>query len=173
MAESWRTVLRLQHQPACLILSRQPLPTLDRSRFASAAGVARGAYVLADLGGTPPKVILIGTGSEVSLCVTARERLAAEKIKARVVSMPSWELFERQDEQYRKRVLPPQIRARVTVEAGSVIGWDRYAGASGAIIGMRSFGASAPFKDVLKKFGFTPENVLAAAKAQIAASKHQ
>ena len=171
--EAYRVILGLKHEPACIALSRQALPVFDRTRYASAAGLARGAYIMADPPDGKPEVILIGTGSEVQICAAVYERLRREGVPARIVSMPSWELFERQDEQYRKRVLPPQIRARVTVEAGSVIGWDRYAGASGAIIGMRSFGASAPFKDVLKKFGFTPENVLAAAKAQIAASKHQ
>jgi len=171
--EAYRVILGLKHEPACIALSRQALPVFDRTRYASAAGLARGAYIMADPPDGTPEVILIGTGSEVQICAAVYEQLRREGVPARIVSMPSWELFERQDEQYRKRVLPPQIRARVTVEAGSVIGWDRYAGASGAIIGMRSFGASAPFKDVLKKFGFTPENVLAAAKAQIAASKHQ
>jgi len=171
--EAYRVILGLKHEPACIALSRQALPVFDRTRYASAAGLARGAYIMADPPDGKPEVILIGTGSEVQICAAVYEQLRREGVPARIVSMPSWELFERQDEQYRKRVLPPQIRARVTVEAGSVIGWDRYAGASGAIIGMRSFGASAPFKDVLKKFGFTPENVLAAAKAQIAASKHQ
>jgi len=171
--EAYRVILGLKHEPACIALTRQALPVFDRTRYASAAGLARGAYIMADPPDGKPEVILIGTGSEVQICAAVYEQLRREGVPARIVSMPSWELFERQDEQYRKRVLPPQIRARVTVEAGSVIGWDRYAGASGAIIGMRSFGASAPFKDVLKKFGFTPENVLAAAKAQIAASKHQ
>ncbi len=168
VAEAWRVVLRLKHQPACLVLSRQPLPTLDRARFAAASGVARGAYVLADLGGAPPKVILIGTGSEVSLCVAAAEHLAAEGIPARVVSMPSWELFEQQDETYRDQVLPDAIAARVAVEQAAVIGWARYVGRHGAIIGMHTFGASAPLKGLLTKFGFTPENVVKAAQQQIA-----
>jgi transketolase len=169
--EAYRVILGLKHRPACLALTRQALPVFDRNRYASAAGLARGAYIMADPADGEPQVILIGTGSEVQLCVAVYERLKREGIGARVVSMPSWELFEQQDEQYRKQVLPPHIKARVTVEAGSVIGWDRYAGSGGAIIGMRSFGASAPYKEVLKKFGFTPENVMAAAKAQIAASK--
>ncbi len=138
VAESWRTVLRLKHQPACLILSRQPLPTLDRSRFASAAGVVRGAYVLADLGGAPPRVILIGTGSEVSLCVAAAEQLAAEGIPARIVSMPSWELFEQQDATYQEQVLPDAIAARVAVEQAATLGWARYVGRHGAIVGMHN-----------------------------------
>jgi transketolase len=169
--EAWRVIVPLKHQPACLVLSRQPLPTLDRSRYAPAAGLRRGAYVLADAPDGKPDVILIGTGSEVALCVDAYEKLVAEGARARVVSMPSWELFEQQDEQYRERVLPRAILARVAVEQGSVLGWDRYAGLSGTIIGMHSFGASAPVKDVLKKFGFTTDKVLQAAKEQIARSR--
>jgi transketolase len=130
--------------------------------------VARGAYVLADLGGAPPKIILIGTGSEVSLCIAAAERLAADGVPARVVSMPSWELFERQDEAYREQVLPDAIGARVAVEQAATIGWDRYVGRHGAVVGMRTFGTSAPLKDVLTKFGFTPEHVVGVARAQIA-----
>jgi len=168
VAETWRVILKQKHQPACLILSRQPLPTLDRGRFAPASGVARGAYVLGDFGGAPPKVILIGTGSEVSLCVAAAERLAAEGAPARVVSMPSWELFEQQDGAYRQEVLPDAIEARVAVEQASVIGWERYVGRRGAIIGMHTFGASAPLKGLLTKFGFTPDHVLSVAREQIA-----
>jgi transketolase len=162
-------VLGSKHRPACLILSRQNLPTVDRDRFASASGVARGAYVLADAaGGGAPEVILIGTGSEVSLCVDTYEKLKAEGIGARVVSMPSWELFEQQDDDYRASVLPPAVTRRVAVEQASVLGWERYAGTKGAIIGMKTFGASAPLKELLVKFGFTPEHVYAAAKAQLA-----
>jgi transketolase len=168
VAESWRTVLRLKHQPACLILSRQALPTLDRGRFASAAGVARGAYVLADLGGAPPKVILMGTGSEVSLCISAAEQLATEGISARVVSMPSWELFEQQDAAYQEQVLPDALGARVAVEQAATLGWARYVGRHGAIVGMHTFGASAPLKGLLTKFGFTPDHVVTIAKEQIA-----
>jgi len=168
VAEAWRVVLKAKHQPACLILSRQPLPTLDRSRFAPAAGVARGAYVLADLGGAPPRVILIGTGSEVSLCVAAAEQLASEGVPTRVVSMPSWELFERQDNAYREKVLPDAISARVAVEQAGVIGWERYVGRRGAVVGMHTFGASAPLKGLLVKFGFTPEHVVKAAREQVA-----
>jgi transketolase len=167
VVEAWRFIIRLK-QPACLILSRQPLQTFDRKRYASAAGVARGAYVMADAEGSKPAVILIGTGSEVALCVEASERLKQEGITARVVSMPSWELFEQQDQAYRDSVLPPAIKARVSIEAGSVIGWDRYVGVNGAKIGMHSFGSSAPIKDLMKNFGFTPEKVLVAAKDQIA-----
>jgi len=166
--EAYRIIFGLQHGPACLALSRQALPVFDRSRYASAEGLARGAYIMADAKNGKPKVILIGTGSEVALCVEVYERLRREGIAARVVSMPSWELFERQDETYRNSVLPPQVAARVTVEAGSPIGWDRYAGPAGTIIAMRSFGASAPIKDVMAKFGFTPDKVMEAAKQQIA-----
>ena len=171
VVEAWRVVVKLKHQPACLVLTRQKLPTFDRTRYASAEGVARGAYVMADAEGGKPAVILLATGSEVALCVAAHETLKQEGIAARVVSMPSWELFEQQDQAYRDTVLPPGITARVSVEAGSVIGWDRYVGTTGARIGMHSFGASAPLKDVMKKFGFTPEKVIEAAKAQIA-KKH-
>jgi len=171
VAEAWRVIIGLKHQPACLVLSRQPLLTFDRKHYAAAAGVARGAYIMADAEGGKPAVILIGTGSEVALCVEVYEKLKQEGIAARVVSMPSWELFEQQDQAYRDSVLPPGITARVSVEAGSVIGWDRYVGMNGARIGMHTFGSSAPIKDLLKKFGFTPEKVLAAAKEQIA--KHR
>ncbi len=170
VVEAWRVIIGLKHQPVCLVLTRQPLPTFDRTRFASAEGVARGAYVMADAENNKPAVILIGTGSEIALCVSAFDTLKKEGISARVVSMPSWELFEQQDQAYRDNVLPPEITARVSVEAGSVIGWDRYVGHAGTRIGMRSFGASAPIKDVMAKFGFAPEKVLAAAKGQIAKS---
>ena len=170
VAEAYRVIFSLKDQPAVLALSRQPLPTFDRAKYAPASGVAKGAYVLADSEGTPD-VILIGTGSEVQLCVGAYETLKAEGVKARVVSMPSWDLFERQDQAYRESVLPPAVKARVAVEQGSVIGWDRYAGSEGTIIGMHTFGASAPIKDLQTKFGFTPEKVLEAAKAQVA--KHR
>jgi transketolase len=171
VAEAWRLIIGLRHQPACLALSRQALPTLDRARYAPAAGLARGAYVLADAPDGKPAVILIGTGSEVALCVDAYEELKREGVPARVVSMPSWELFEQQDQAYRDDVLPPNVTARVSVEMGSTIGWDRYVGAAGAKVGMTTFGSSAPLKDLLTKFGFTPAKVLAAAKEQIAKSK--
>ena len=167
VVEAWRIIVGLKHQPVCLVLSRQPLPTFDRKRYASATGVARGAYVMADAEGGRPAVILIGTGSEVSLCADVHQTLVDEGIPARVVSMPSWELFERQDQAYRDSVLPPDVTARVSVEAGSVIGWDRYVGSYGARIGMHSFGASAPIADLMKKFGFTAENVLSAARQQL------
>jgi len=168
VVEAWRVIVERRQGPACLILSRQPLPTLDRAQYAPAAGVARGAYVLADAEGGTPDVILIGSGSEVSLCVQARDALAADRLRARVVSMPSWELFEQQDAVYREKVLPKSVRARVAVEAAAGLGWDRYVGPEGAKVVMTSFGASAPAKDVMMAFGFSIENVSAAAKAQIA-----
>lgn len=170
VAEAYRVIFSLKDQPAVLALSRQPLPTLDRSVFASASGVAKGAYVLAG-GEETPEVILIASGSEVQLCVSAYETLKAEGVKARVVSIPCWELFERQDQAYRESVLPPSVKARVAVEQGTVIGWDRYAGSEGAIVGMHTFGASAPIKDLQKKFGFTAEAVLAAAREQAARAR--
>ena len=173
VVEAWRVVVGLKHQPACLVLSRQPLPTLDRQRYAPAAGVARGAYVLADADSGKPSMILIGTGSEIALCVEAYEALTREGVATRVVSMPCWELFEQQDQAYRDSVLPPDVSARVSVEQGSVIGWDRYVGMNGAKIGMHTFGSSAPIKDLLKKFGFTPDKVEAAAREQIVKSKRQ
>ncbi|MGH6788490.1 MAG: transketolase [Pseudolabrys sp.] len=171
VVEAWRVIVSLQRQPACLVLSRQPLPTFDRTRYAPAAGVAYGAYVLADAPDGKPEVILIGTGSEVALCIDAFEELKRQSIPARVVSMPSWELFERQDQTYRDGVLPPNVTARISVEMGSTIGWDRYAGPTGAKIGMHTFGSSAPLKDLLIKFGFTPAKIIAAAKGQIAKPK--
>ena len=168
VAEAWRLIMQFKHEPVCLILSRQNMPTLDRSKYAAASGLAKGAYVLADAKGGAPDVILIGTGSEVGLCVDAYEKLTAEGIKARVVSMPSWELFEHQPEQYRDSVLPPGVKARVSVEQASTFGWDRYAGRR---IGMQTFGASAPLKELQKKFGFTPDAVVAAAKEEIAKAK--
>jgi transketolase len=173
VVEAWRVIMALKDRPACLVLSRQPLPTFDRTRYASADGVAKGAYVMADAEGGQPAVILIGTGSEVSLCADAQDRLARDGIRARLVSMPSWDLFEQQDQAYRDSVLPPDIAARVSVEAGSVIGWDRYVGVAGTRIGMLGFGASAPIKDLLIKFGFTAEAVVAAAKHQIAHHRRQ
>jgi len=166
--EAYKVILALKNEPACLVLSRQKLPIFDRSRYAPASGLARGAYVMADAEGGEPQVILIATGSEVQLCIDAYEKLKAENIGARVVGMPSFELFERQSESYRRQVLPPQIPARVTVEAGAVIGWDRYAGPAGTIIGMHSFGGSAPGTALMKKFGFVPDKILRAAKDQIA-----
>ncbi|MGN6749869.1 MAG: transketolase-like TK C-terminal-containing protein, partial [Xanthobacteraceae bacterium] len=166
---AYEVIMTLTDRPACLVLSRQKLPTFDRTRYASADGLARGAYVMA--GSNNPDVILIGSGSEVQLCVTAYEQLTQEGIAARVVSMPSWELFEAQDHTYREQVLPAHVKARVTVEAGAVIGWDRYAGPGGTIIGMHTFGGSAPGTGLMQKFGFVAERVLQAAKDQIA--RHQ
>jgi transketolase len=169
--EAYKVIFSQTTAPVCLILSRQKLPIFDRSRYAPADGLAHGAYVMADAENGEPQVILIASGSEVQLCIDVYETLKREGIAARVVSMPSWELFERQDEQYRNDVLPPNITARVTVELGSVIGWDRYAGPSGTIIGMHTFGASAPIADLLRKFGFVPDKILQAAKNQIARTR--
>ena len=167
VAEAWRHVVTLKEHPACLVLSRQPLPTLDREKYAPASGLKHGAYVLADPPqGGEPEVILMATGSEVSLVVGAYETLTKEGIRARVVSFPSWEIFEDQPAEYRHSVLPPHITARVSVEQGSTIGWDRYVGATGAVIGMHTFGASAPLAALQKKFGFTPDAVAAAARKQ-------
>jgi transketolase len=164
VVEAYRYVLQLRHQPAVLALSRQPLPTLDRSVYAPASGVARGAYVLADVPGGNPDVILIASGSELSLAVEAHGKLVAEGIRARVVSMPSWEIFDQQTTEYRDSVLPPSVKARVAVEQASTFGWERYVGSSGRIVGMKTFGASAPLKALQKKFGFEPEGVTASAK---------
>ncbi len=169
--EAWKVVMHLQHEPALLVLTRQALPTVDRARFAPAAGLSRGAYVLAENAGKTPDVLLLATGSEVSLCVDAFEQLSKEGINARVVSMPSWQLFDRQDQAYRDSVLPPTIKARVSVEMATTFGWAQYVGMSGHSIGMHSFGASAPIKALQKHFGFTVENVIAAAKEQIQTAK--
>ncbi len=167
VVEAWRVIMQLQHQPVALVLTRQALPTLDRAKFAPASGLAKGAYVLADAAAGKPQIILLGTGSEVSLCVEAYEQLQKDGIQARVVSMPSWELFEKQSKDYREQVLPSSVTARVAVEQASAFGWAQYVGMSGAVIGMKSFGASAPFQQLQKKFGFTVENIVAAAKGQI------
>jgi transketolase len=164
VVESYRYILQLRHKPAVLTLSRQPLPTLDRGKYASASGVARGAYVLADAPGGIPEVILIASGSEVSLAVDAQETLVAEGIRSRVVSMPSWDIFEQQSQEYRDSVLPPAISARVAIEQASTFGWERYVGLSGRVIGMKTFGASAPLKELQRKFGFEPERVIEAAR---------
>ena len=164
MSEAYRCILQLQHRPAALICSRQPLPIVDRTKFAPAAGLAKGAYVLTDAPDAKPDVILIASGSEVTLCLTARDKLVAEGVTTRVVSMPSWELFEEQDATYRDSVLPPSVTARVTVEEGSPLGWQRYAGPTGVVLGMRTFGMSAPMKVVAEHFGFTTDTVVAAAK---------
>jgi transketolase len=164
VVEAYRYVMQLRHKPAVITLSRQALPTLDRSKYAPASGVARGAYVLADAPGGQPDVILIASGSEVSLAVSAHETLVAEGIRSRVVSMPSWDIFDDQSQQYRDSVLPPDVHARVAVEQASTFGWERYVGSSGRVIGMKTFGASAPLKELQRKFGFEPDRVVAAAK---------
>ncbi len=166
VVEAWKVVMQLHHEPAVLVLSRQAMPTVDRTKYAAASGVAKGGYVLADSDGTP-EVLLMATGSEVSLCVGAYEQLKKEGIKARVVSMPSWELFDHQPAEYRDSVLPPTVMARVAVEQASTFGWTRYTGLTGECIGMQTFGASAPLKELQKKFGFTPEKVMEAAKRQL------
>ncbi len=167
VVEAWRVIMQLRHEPTALILSRQGLPTLDREKYAPASGLAKGAYVLADAENGNPDVILISTGSEVHLCLDAHKQLQSDGISARVVSMPSWELFEQQDQDYRDSVLPPSITARVAVEQASTIGWERYTGLGGRIIGMNTFGTSAPLKDIQNKFGFTPDKIVSAVKEVI------
>jgi transketolase len=160
-------IMPIRHEPVALALSRQPLPTLDRSRYAPASGVARGAYVLADPPEGNPEVILIATGSEVAMTVEAYEQLTADGVHARLVSMPSMQLFDQQPSAYRDEVLPPAVTARVAVEKGTSFGWDRWVGSSGAVIGMSTFGESAPMKVLQAKFGFTTENIVATARAQL------
>jgi transketolase len=167
LVEAWKVILQMRHEPVALILTRQAVPTLDRTKYAPASGVQHGAYVLADAPGGKPEVILLGTGSEVSLCVAAHEKLVAEGVKSRVVSMPSWELFEhhcKEHPEYREQVLPAAVTARVSVEQAATFGWGEYVGHQGRRIGMRTFGASAPLKELQKKFGFTAEAVVQAAK---------
>ncbi len=166
-AVAWRAILKQTEKPACLILSRQATPTIDRDVYASAEGLERGGYIVAGVDDPQPDVILMGSGAELDLAIKAHERLAGEGVKARVVSLPCWSWFEEQDKAYRNSVLPPEITARVAIECGSPIGWDRYAGASGEIIAMRSFGASAPAGDLFKHFGFTVDHVCDAARAQV------
>jgi transketolase len=166
-AEAWKLIMKLHHEPAALILTRQAVPTIDRGKYAAASGLAQGAYVLADAPNGKPDVLLLASGSEVALCLEAYERLKVEGIKARVVSIPSWELFDDQPQEYRDSVLPPEVTARVSVEQASTFGWAKYTGIAGGRIGMRSFGASAPLKDLVKKFGFNAEQVVASAKEQI------
>jgi transketolase len=167
VVEAYRYIMQLRHEPAVLALSRQPLPTLDRKKYASAAGVSKGAYVLADAPGGKPEVILIASGSEVCLAVEAHETLVAGGIRSRVVSMPSWDIFEHQSQEYRDSVLPPGVKARVAVEQASTFGWERYVGQEGRIIGMKTFGASAPLNALQKRFGFEPARVVATAKELI------
>jgi transketolase len=169
--EAWRLALESTHRPTMLVLTRQALPTVDRTKYAAASGVAKGAYVLADAAGGKPDLILIGTGSMVTCCMTVYEKLTAAGVKVRVVSLPSWDLFEKQTQAYRDEVLPPSVKARVSIEEGSTFGWTRWVGDSGASIGMTTFGLSAPMKDVYKHFGFTPENLEKVAKEQLAAHK--
>ncbi len=164
VAEAWRVLMPMKNQPVALVLTRQGVPTFDRSKYAPASGLAQGAYILADSSGTP-EVILIGTGSEVQLCVGAYEQLTAAGVKARVVSMPCWELFERQSAEYKTKVFPPEVRARLAVEAGASLGWSKYVGLDGDTVTWDDFGASAPYKEILKHFGFTVENVVAKARA--------
>jgi transketolase len=156
--------MKLRHKPAVLALSRQPLPTFDRNKYAPASGVAQGAYVLADAPGGKPEIILIASGSEVSLAAQAHEQLLAEGIRSRVVSMPSWDIFENQTREYRESVLLPEVSVRLAVEQASTFGWERYVGDKGRVIGMTTFGASAPLKELQKKFGFEPDRVVAVAK---------
>jgi transketolase len=164
VAEAYRTAMELTSRPVALVLTRQNIPTLDRTKFAAASGARQGGYVLADSAGGPPEAILIGTGSELSLCVDAQQRLAAEGRRVRVVSMPSWELFDAQPEAYRRAVLPPEATARVAVELGIAQGWEKYLGPAGRFVGMSDFGASAPVEILLKHFGITVEHVIATVK---------
>jgi transketolase len=168
VAEAWRVILQFRHEPVALILTRQALPTLDRAKYAPAAGLARGAYAIADAPGGQPEVLLLATGSEVALCIAAHELLVQEGVRSRVVSMPSWELFEQQTAEYKDSVIPPSVTARVSVEQAATLGWERYVGLTGAKIGMRTFGASAPLQQLQKKFGFEPAQVVAAAREQLA-----
>ena len=169
VAEAWRVIMSKKDHPTALVMTRQKVPVLDREKYADASGLARGGYVLAD-GNGKPEVILIATGSEVHLAIEAHEMLLVEGINSRVVSLPSWYLFDRQDEEYRDSVLPPDITNRVAIEQASTMGWERYIGETGTMIGMTTFGASGPFKDLAKYFGFTPDDIVDAAKAQIAAN---
>jgi transketolase len=171
VVEAWKVTMQQRHTPVALVLTRQAMPTFDRTKYAAASGVAKGAYVLADAPGGKPDVILMASGSEVHLCVEAYEALKGQGVQARVVSMPSWDLFEKQDEAYKNSVFPPSVKARVSVEMAATLGWDRYVGPTGEMIGMHRFGASAPLKDLLKKFGFTSDAVVEAAKRAIARSK--
>ena len=164
VVEAYRVIVRQRHRPSVIVLSRQPLPTFDRKRYAAAEGLARGAYVMADAPDGPPEVILIASGSEVSLAVAAHEELTAGGIRCRLVSMPSWELFEEQPEAYRREVLPPEVSARIAIEQGSTLGWERYVGPRGITVGMKTFGASAPLKELQRKFGFEPGRIVTAAR---------
>ena len=175
MLEAWKIIMKSQHEPVCLILTREDLPTLDRKKYAPASGVSKGAYVLADAPDGKPDVLLLASGSTLYMCVNAYEQLTKEGIKARVVSMPSWEMFEhhcaKQNPKYREEVMPSSVTARVAVELASTFGWHQYVGLTGSVIGMKTFGASAPLKELTKKFGFSPENIVAAAKEQLKQAK--
>jgi transketolase len=167
VVESYRYIMQLKHKPAAIALTRQPVPTLDRRKYASAAGVAKGAYVLADPPGGNPELILIATGSEVALALDAHDQLMEQGIHTRVVSMPSWDIFELQPQKYRDSVLPPNIKARIAIEQGSTLGWDRYVGDNGRVIGMHTFGASAPLKELQHKFGFEPDRIVQVANEML------
>ena len=171
VAEAWRLAIERTHNPVALVLTRQNVPVLDRSRYASAEGVRRGGYVVADSEGGDPELILIATGSELSLAVGAHEKLAGEGVRSRVVSLPCWEIFDRQDRAYRDEVLPPAVTNRVAIEEASPLGWERYVGSEGKILGMTTFGQSAPFKDVEAEFGFTPDQIAAAAREAVEAAR--
>jgi transketolase len=171
VVEAWRVIMQLRHKPAVLVLSRQAMPTLDRTRYAPASGVAQGGYILADAVGGKPEILFLATGTEVGLAIEVYEKLTAEGVRARVVSMPSWELFEQQSQQYRDTVIPPEVTARISVEQGSTLGWALYHGSGGRPIGMRTFGASAPLKELQKKFGFTPDSLLGTAR-ELLSAKH-
>src|SRR5262249_1219710 len=164
VVEAYRYIMQLRHEPTVLALSRQALPTFDRSKYASAAGVAKGAYVLADAPGGKPEVILIASGSEVSLAVRAHEQLIADGVRSRLVSIPSWDIFEHQSKEYRDSVLPPDVKARISIEEASTLGWERYVRDDGRMIGMHTFGASAPLKELQRHFGFEPDRVVAIAR---------
>jgi transketolase len=167
VVEAYRVIMQLRHQPAIIVLSRQPLPTFDRSKYAAATGVSRGAYIMADAPGGVPEIILIATGSEVALAIEAHETLLTQGIQCRVVSMPSWDIFEHQPQSYRDSVLPPKVTARIAIEQASALGWDRYVGGGGQVIAMKAFGASAPLKELQKKFGFQPERIVAVAREML------
>jgi transketolase len=167
VVEAYRYIVQLRHRPAAIVLARQALPTLDRSRYASADGVARGAYVLADSSDGSPEIVLIATGSEVSRAVEAHETLRAEGVRSRVVSMPSWDIFEDQPQAYRDSVLPPQVTARIAIEQGSMLGWERYVGPAGKVVGMKTFGASAPLEELQRKFGFEPGRITGLAREML------
>jgi transketolase len=171
VVEAWRVIMQLRHKPAVLVLSRQAMPTMDRTRYAPASGVAQGGYILADAVGGKPEILFLATGTEVGLAIEVYEKLTAEGVRARVVSMPSWELFEQQSQQYRDTVIPPEVTARISVEQGSTLGWALYHGSGGRPIGMRTFGASAPLKELQKKFGFTPDSLLGTAR-ELLSAKH-